>query len=241
MKDNLDRSEYYQQNKEKILQQEKEYREKNRERINAKCRERYAQNREKEIERSRKKHENNKEKERESNRLYREANRENLREWQRAYSQTEKKKEYNRRYYQEHKGEYVMTRERKDRANANDRKRRALSEEERIKHRKEATEWRKNNPTKSKAIKIRKYGITLEQFNALLEAQGGKCAICGMSDKSNPAKFPVVDHCHTNNHVRGLICSRCNSGLGFFKDSPTLPERLRRTLRKTVYSGAISK
>jgi hypothetical protein len=146
-----------------------------------------------------------------------------------------------REYYQNNKEKWNMTREKKDRANKLERKHRAESEEERIKHRKEATEWRKNNPLKSKAIKIRKYGITLEQFNELLEAQSGECAICGMSDRSNPVKFPLVDHCHTGNHVRGLLCSNCNHGLGHFKDSPALLRKAAKYVEKNGLFGPIMK
>jgi hypothetical protein len=115
-----------------------------------------------------------------------------------------------------------------------------MSEEARIKHRKEATRWRLDNPLKSKAIKIRRYGITLEEFNDLLKAQDGKCAICGFSDMSKPTFFPVVDHCHALNHVRGLICSSCNRGLGFFKDSPALLKKAAKYVERNGLFGPLS-
>lgn len=63
------------------------------------------------------------------------------------------------------------------------------------------------------------YGITLEQYNAMVVAQGGVCKICG-----NPpnGKRLVVDHCHSLTKFRGLLCERCNQGLGSFKDNPHL-------------------
>lgn len=59
------------------------------------------------------------------------------------------------------------------------------------------------------------YGITIEQYELILEAQGGKCAICrGGTSK----KHFAVDHNHKTGEVRGLLCARCNSGLAKFMD-----------------------
>lgn len=58
-----------------------------------------------------------------------------------------------------------------------------------------------------------KYGIEHNQYMYLVDKQGGVCALC----KERPIE--VVDHCHINGHVRGLLCQPCNVGLGMFKDS----------------------
>lgn len=63
---------------------------------------------------------------------------------------------------------------------------------------------------------MKTYGITLEQRNEMIERQDGKCAIC-----SDVLTTPHVDHCHETNAVRGILCSVCNIGLGYFKDDPT--------------------
>ena len=63
-----------------------------------------------------------------------------------------------------------------------------------------------------------KYGITSVEYDALYILQGGKCAICNVI----PTKPLVVDHCHATHKVRGLLCSECNKGLGFLKDSVEL-------------------
>lgn len=63
-----------------------------------------------------------------------------------------------------------------------------------------------------------KYGLTLAQFDAMLVAQGFECAIC--STPLTDGRRTSVDHCHATGKVRGLLCGHCNSGLGFFKDSP---------------------
>jgi hypothetical protein len=62
----------------------------------------------------------------------------------------------------------------------------------------------------------RRYGITAEEADALLEGQGGVCAIC----KVAPAGH--VDHDHATGAVRALLCFNCNGGLGQFKDDPLL-------------------
>jgi len=67
------------------------------------------------------------------------------------------------------------------------------------------------------------YGLTLQDYENLLESQNGKCAICG---STNPGKVDAahlaVDHCHETGKVRGLLCNSCNNGLGRFKDDPVI-------------------
>jgi len=72
-----------------------------------------------------------------------------------------------------------------------------------------------------------KYGITRDQYDAMLQEQDNSCAICGSSPDSQPTygktgkRFELhVDHCHDTGRVRGLLCNSCNSGLGRFKDDP---------------------
>lgn len=63
------------------------------------------------------------------------------------------------------------------------------------------------------------YGMTQEQYRALSEMQGGKCAICRRKRKL------VVDHCHKTGAVRGLLCSACNLGLGNLSDNAAILRR----------------
>ena len=60
----------------------------------------------------------------------------------------------------------------------------------------------------------RRYGLTLDEYNALYEAQGGVCALCGQPSRTNLA----VDHCHETGRVRGLLCTSCNGALGKLGD-----------------------
>ena len=60
-----------------------------------------------------------------------------------------------------------------------------------------------------------KYGITSKEKNVLLQKQNNKCKIC-LVEFSNVT--PNIDHCHTTNKVRGILCGGCNRGLGIFRD-----------------------
>lgn len=76
------------------------------------------------------------------------------------------------------------------------------------------------------------YGLTLTQFNSLLEAQGGVCAICGKINTCGIRLF--VDHCHKTNKVRGLLCRKCNILLGHFRDQPEAILNEIKLLHNTV-------
>ena len=67
---------------------------------------------------------------------------------------------------------------------------------------------------------LAKYGLTPEQFDALLDAQGRACAICKTDQWGHQG--PQIDHCHVVGEVRGLLCQLCNVGLGHFRDDPVV-------------------
>ena len=76
----------------------------------------------------------------------------------------------------------------------------------------------------------RNYGITIINYKEILHKQNSVCAICGETglERAIHSKSKcnlVVDHCHTTNKVRGLLCHTCNTALGQFKDSKQLLER----------------
>jgi len=70
--------------------------------------------------------------------------------------------------------------------------------------------------------KEKQYGLTQVDFEEMLQRQGNKCAICGTSDPGGHANVFSIDHCHCHGHVRALLCTLCNTGLGHFQDDPNL-------------------
>lgn len=66
------------------------------------------------------------------------------------------------------------------------------------------------------AIAARKYGITVSDYHDMAAEQKGLCKLCG----SPPCgRRLYIDHDHELGFVRGLLCRKCNAGLGFFNDS----------------------
>lgn len=61
---------------------------------------------------------------------------------------------------------------------------------------------------------LEKYGLTLDEYEAMVEDQGGKCAICGVTPKTRLC----VDHCHATGIVRGLLCRSCNTAIGLLRE-----------------------
>lgn len=91
-----------------------------------------------------------------------------------------------------------------------------------------ARAWRAANPLKAKANSLSRYfGMTIAEYDALMEKQGGVCAICRGVETHGTFTHLAVDHCHQTNQVRGLLCNQCNRALGGFRDDP---ERLRRAI-----------
>lgn len=94
--------------------------------------------------------------------------------------------------------------------------------------------WARDNPERRKEIDNRStikgmYGITMEEFDAILASQGGGCAICGVASERNGKRL-AVDHDHSccpgkkscGKCVRAILCSPCNIGLGLFKEDAEL-------------------
>jgi hypothetical protein len=95
-----------------------------------------------------------------------------------------------------------------------------------------ALQWQRDNPERHQAkqreyaesgkkkIADRKshlkrtYGLTLEDFDAMLAAQGGGCAICGKPNVDH------IDHDHRSGRVRGILCFGCNVAIGQMDDDP---------------------
>ena len=74
----------------------------------------------------------------------------------------------------------------------------------------------------NKRSRLRKYGLSIEDYDSILESQGHLCAICGTSDPGDGRANFCVDHNHRTQKVRGLLCNPCNKALGLFKDNPSV-------------------
>jgi len=78
-------------------------------------------------------------------------------------------------------------------------------------------EWARANPNKERNARLKYvFNITLEEYNIMLQKQEGVCAIC--EKECITGKNLCVDHNHTSGKIRGLLCDRCNNGLGRFDD-----------------------
>lgn len=84
--------------------------------------------------------------------------------------------------------------------------------------------------------RLRAHGMTIDRFKQMLAAQGGGCAICGTGLGGGQKRRLSIDHDHAccpgrescGKCVRGLLCSPCNSGIGYLRDDPT---RLRAAVK----------
>jgi len=122
------------------------------------------------------------------------------------------KKEYSKKYYQEHK---KRSRELKRQWNINNPERYKASYTETP----EKKEYRRRRLIK------KRYGLSYKDWEGLWYSQDGRCAIC---DKFFiETKDICVDHDHKTGKVRSLLCKRCNIGIGLFEDN-------RKLLKSTV-------
>lgn len=95
-----------------------------------------------------------------------------------------------------------------------------------------ARKYHKENPEKTadrnrKSLLRRHYGLTTEEYNKMLKAQNGVCAVCKVKETDTfkgEVKRLAVDHCHDTGEVRDLLCGGCNRGMGQFKDNIELLE-----------------
>lgn len=82
----------------------------------------------------------------------------------------------------------------------------------------EVKEKQKVSARKSKLKRV--YGLDEKAFSALVALQGGQCAICGSIRPGGHNNQWHIDHDHQTKHVRGLLCAKCNMGIGQLKDDP---------------------
>jgi hypothetical protein len=75
----------------------------------------------------------------------------------------------------------------------------------------------KKTKAQQRAANLKRYGLTVVEYNRLLEEQQYVCAICKMPNNTN--KSLSVDHNHKNGQIRGLLCNHCNRALGLLRDN----------------------
>lgn len=91
--------------------------------------------------------------------------------------------------------------------------------------------FRKENPSVERSWKLKaNYGISLKEFNSILEIQNGNCAICKKSEWK--WRGPVVDHDHHSGRVRGILCHNCNLAIGHINEEPQIAKSMSDYLEK---------
>jgi len=80
---------------------------------------------------------------------------------------------------------------------------------------------KEKNPNYNRKQTLKKYGLTIKEFDELSTKQNGCCAVCGNSEKLH------VDHNHQTGKVRGLLCRGCNTALGSLKENPDTIQKLK--------------
>ena len=78
---------------------------------------------------------------------------------------------------------------------------------------------------------LKRYGLTVEQYQAMHDEQSGRCALCKQPEE--PPHRLAVDHCPTTGKVRALLCRSCITWLGLFRDSEELLMVVGRYLQST--------
>lgn len=93
-------------------------------------------------------------------------------------------------------------------------------------------EWNKSE--RGQALKkrwhLKRYDITPEEYEQVFDAQGRCCAICG-TDRPGKKGW-CTDHCHKTGKFRGVLCTPCNLGLGYFKDDDTKMQKAIEYVRR---------
>ena len=80
-------------------------------------------------------------------------------------------------------------------------------------------------------IRLRRYKLTRAKYDAMLQAQDGLCAICRSPTEKERL---CVDHDHATGAVRGLLCKRCNTGIGYLRDSIELLDSAIQYLKRNA-------
>jgi hypothetical protein len=132
------------------------------------------------------------------------------------YHQKHKEKinEYKKEYRKEHKKEIKI-----------------FQKKYRQKHKDESKRYREEHKEELKEYDLkRKYNISLKDYNFLLQKQNYKCAVCNKVFQNG--KNTHIDHNHKTGKIRGLLCGKCNKGMGLFEDNLILLEEAIKYLQR---------
>jgi len=153
---------------------------------------------------------------------------EHLKEYFKKYylENKEKLKEYQKKYVQSPKGKETKKKSRKKYSKS-------------PKGKKSQKKWRKSPKGKSidYANNIKqKYNLEIDDYNRMFNEQNGCCIICGVH-QSKLTKRLSIDHNHKTGKIRGLLCHKCNIGLGVFEDSIEILQKAIEYLKKEATNG----
>lgn len=81
-------------------------------------------------------------------------------------------------------------------------------------------------------LHLRRYGMSVTEYETMYAAQNGCCAICSINETLAPKKRLCVDHDHKTGDVRALLCVNCNTALGMLQDDPSLFVKATQYLQK---------
>lgn len=164
-------------------------------------------------------------------------------------SKAEQKREAVRRYQREYKRKNAAKLKAKAKAYYEANKER-ISERSAARRRKDHEAYleyireynsRPENKERRKDLLLKKtYGISLDDYNRMLEEVDHSCQICG-KHTDEQTKMLAVDHCHDTGAVRGLLCDNCNRGMGLLKDSIEVLESAVKYLKMSKRNGTKDK
>ena len=145
-------------------------------------------------------------------------------------------REKNREAYNAYMREW--TRKNKDVINARKRELRRLNPERaRLDNERRKAHYA-SNPDRHRDERLKSvYGISLNEYREMYVSQEGKCAICGTHRPDKGKEGLVVDHCHSQGHIRKLLCVNCNTGIGQFRDDVQLLAKATDYLKLTNPKG----
>lgn len=112
----------------------------------------------------------------------------------------------------------------------------AYAREKRKRYKQENPEYWKR---KQRRDQLAQYGWDLEMYDVTYRAVEGRCPICLNTFPPEGRNGLVIDHCHKTGKVRGLLCMRCNAGLGNFNDDPEVVTRALLWLNPRALSDIV--